>query len=346
MRINEDSEKVKTDVKDRKIIGLLAENSRLPLTRMCKAAMLSRDAIDYRISRLAQKGVLLKCTPSINRRAFGFNTFHAFMVVDESSKEKIGKLITELKNHPNTISLMEYSDRWDIEWTLTARNAIEYDEVTSAVVHKYHDTLLERDSMEVIKHYTTIHLPYGFYNGKRKVFPEYKKYYMDNKDTDILRMLSEDCRTSTYTMGKTAKMSPDAVSLRMKKMEENGVIKGYTSMFNLSTLGYHLYTFAIQVKELTPDEEKKFDRFVNSHPQVIRAVKTMGMWDLMLYITAETPKAFHTTVKELKDHFSSVMRTYQTWVSYKEHCYNPFPQVIYETYAKGKELNKSEVLND
>jgi len=336
MRINEDSEKVDIDAKDKRIIGALAENSRLPLTRMRREVMLSRDSVDYRIKRLTKAGVLLKFVPSINRQAFGFNTFHAFMVIDEANKGKHQKLLSELKDHPNTVSVLEYSDRWDIEWTLIARDIREYDLVTSEIVHKYHDILLERDSLEVIKYYNTINLPYGFYQGKKKTSLEYKETKLDRKDVEILNILAKDCRASTYVIGKEVNLSPDAVMLRMRKMEENSIIRNYTSVFNLSTLGYHLYTFAIQVKELTPIDEKRFENYVTHHPCVTRAVKTMGIWDILLYITAETPKTFHTTVKELKDHFSSIMRTYQTWVAYKEHCYNPFPKVIYKEFKEGK----------
>ncbi len=337
MRLDEDVETVKVDVKDRKLIGLLSENSRTPLTKMRKTVMLSRDAVDYRMKRLTQKGVLLNCVPVINWHAFGFNTFHAFMVLDESYKSKITSLVSDLKKHPNTVSVLEYSDRWDLEWTLVAKNVVEYDEVTSKVVHKYHDVILERDSLEVIKHYSTLELPYSFYNGKKKIFPAYKGAAVDRKDLEIINILAKDCRTSTYSIGEAVKLSPDAVALRMRKMEQNGIIRNYTSTFNLSKLGYHLYTFVIQVKELTPIEEKKFESFITSHPYVIRAVKTMGIWDILLYITAETPKMFHTTVKELKDHFSSVMRIYQTWVAYKEHSYNPFPRVMYEDFKERKD---------
>lgn len=337
MRLDEDAETVKVDVKDRKLIGLLAENSRMPLTKMCKAVMLSRDAVDYRMKRLAQKGVLLNCVPVVNWRALGFNTFHAFMVVDESYKSKITNLVSDLKKHPNTVSVLEYSDRWDLEWTLIAKNVVEYDEVTSEIVHKYYDVILERDSLEVIKHYIALDMPYSFYNGKKKIFSAYKGAAIDRKDLEIINVLAKDSRTSTYSIGEKVKLSPDAVTLRMRKMETQGIIRNYTSIFNLSKLGYHLYTFVIQVKELTPVEEKKFESFISNHPYVIRAVKTMGIWDILLYITATTPKMFHTTVKELKDHFSSVMRIYQTWVAYKEHCYNTFPCIIYKDFKERKD---------
>ncbi len=201
MRLDEESETVKVDVKDKRIISFLAENSRIPLTKMCRNVMLSRDAVDYRIRRLTQKGVLLNCVPVVNWNAFGFNTFHAFMVLDESYKDKIGRLVSDLKKHPNTVSVLEYSDRWDLEWTLVARNVVEYDEVTSEIVHKYHDVILERDSLEVIRSYTSLHIPYGFYGGRKKVFPAYKGAEIDRKDLEIVNMLAKDCRISTYAIG-------------------------------------------------------------------------------------------------------------------------------------------------
>ncbi|MBP2172998.1 winged helix-turn-helix transcriptional regulator [Methanococcus voltae] len=61
---------------------------------------------------------------------------------------------------------------------------------------------------------------------------------MDNKDMDILNMLMDDGRMAFTEIAKKLKTSESSVRKRVKKMEEEGVIKGYTTNINTSKLGY------------------------------------------------------------------------------------------------------------
>ena len=76
---------IKLDKKDKKILSILSKNSRLPLTRVRKEVMLSRDGIDYRIKRLVDKNVILKFSPLINYRSLGYYDFHVFIIIALSS---------------------------------------------------------------------------------------------------------------------------------------------------------------------------------------------------------------------------------------------------------------------
>ena len=69
---------VKIDEKDRKILTLLSENSRIPLTKLTKTVKLSRDAVDYRIKRLMDKGVIVRFFPLIDFKKFGYTLYHVF----------------------------------------------------------------------------------------------------------------------------------------------------------------------------------------------------------------------------------------------------------------------------
>ena len=50
-----DKNPIKIDVKDRKIMSILAQDSRAPLSKISKTVLLSRDAVDYRIKKHIEK---------------------------------------------------------------------------------------------------------------------------------------------------------------------------------------------------------------------------------------------------------------------------------------------------
>jgi len=333
-RINEKGEVPipRLDAKDRQILSLLSEDSRLPLTQISKKIRLSRDSVDYRIKRMQKNGIILGFFPIINLQLFKYSTFHVFMLMDELDRQKQKALISELKECPYVKSLMEYSDRWDLEVVFVARTVQEFDEVLTEIVSKYSDLILEKEKLQIIKGYNSIHLP-NTYIQREDDFPCITKEHIqkvdcDDKDILLLQMLSEDARLSTYKLGGKLGLSADAIIYRIKKLIKSNVIRKFTIMVNLTLLGYEWYTFCVQMKMFDKKNESMFKTFIEKHPYIMRAVKTLGAWDLMLNIVTESPRNFHKTVKQIKKHFSSIIKNYTTWLAYKEYYYDPFPDII------------------
>src|SRR3989338_6128160 len=164
-RITEISEnpKIKLDIKDKKIIALLAEDARMPLALIAKQVALSRDAVDYRIKRLVDVGLIIGFVPVLMLKKFGYYWFHVYLLLDETQKEKQHELIEALKNHPNIRSVMEYSERWVIEFILIAENAVEFDNIITEIISDKAGIILEKSKLEVIKYYKSIHIPDIFY---------------------------------------------------------------------------------------------------------------------------------------------------------------------------------------
>ena len=60
---------------------------------------------------------------------------------------------------------------------------------------------------------------------------------MDILDRKILQVLQADSRTSLQEIGRAVGLSPSPCWGRIKKMEEAGVIEGYTVRLNAQALG-------------------------------------------------------------------------------------------------------------
>jgi DNA-binding Lrp family transcriptional regulator len=322
--------KIKIDVKDKKILVLLSENSRMPISEIAEKIKLSRDTVNYRINRMKKSGIIIQCYPEIDFRKLGYDVYHVFLLLDETDQQKQKQLKDFLTNHPNILSIIEYSDRWDIELILIAKSINEFDSIVSDICAKFSDIIMEKSRLVIINTYYSVLFPYIFYEEAGKEIKKTKKIEckIDEHDLQILKILANDCRLSTYDISKQIKLSPDAIGLRIKKLVNADVIKKFSILTNLSLLGYSWYTFAIQTKMFDKANESKFKTFVEEHPQIIKAVKTLGIFDLLVYIIADEPKNFHRTIKQIKSEFSSIIKSYDTFVAYKEHAFYPLPRII------------------
>ena len=332
-RINEVSGSVvKLDVKDKKILSLLSHDGRIHISKIAESVRLSKDSIRYRMRRLRQKGVILKYSPMIDLTQIGYNTYHVLLLIDEKNKERTDEFIKFLVDHPNTKTLMQYTSQWDINWGLVAKDVREFDEVVSEVMDKFKDIIKEKDSLEIIRGYHSINLPNKFYNETKKIFkPIIKKTTktkIDEKDIKILRELCEDSRTSSYNIATKTGMSPDSVIYRIKKMHKSNFIRRFTTVINLTSINYHLYTLCMDLKTLNKKDDSRLMEFVTNHPHIIRTVRVLGDWDIMMMIATENTKEFHNTVKQIKDEFVDLIISYQTWFGYKEHCYYTLPKIV------------------
>jgi DNA-binding Lrp family transcriptional regulator len=67
-----------------------------------------------------------------------------------------------------------------------------------------------------------------------------KNMDLDEKDVKILKALTEDARLSSRQIAKQCEISIGTALSRTRKMEAEGVIKGYTVLLDQEKLGYQL----------------------------------------------------------------------------------------------------------
>jgi DNA-binding Lrp family transcriptional regulator len=63
---------------------------------------------------------------------------------------------------------------------------------------------------------------------------------LDETDVKVLKALTQDARLSSRQIAKQCEISIGTVLSRIKRMEEEGVIKGYTALLDQEKLGYEL----------------------------------------------------------------------------------------------------------
>jgi len=323
--------KIKVDAKDEKILALLAENARMSISDIAKKIHLSKEATFYRIKKLQERNIVLGFYPLFDLEMFGYHTFHVFMVLNETTVERKTAFLAFLIKYPNTKSVMEYSDRWDLEWVIVARNVQEFDSLLTDVTKDFSDMILEKQKFEIIIGQKSSQLPYATEQIMFKPRARSDKR-IDAKQLQLCAVLADDARQPLTALGQKLELDGDTVKYRIKNLCESGVIRQFSILPNLSLLGYHWLTMCIEVKTFDLHHELKFKEYISNKPQIIRAVKTLGNWDLMLHIVAREVVEQHMIVKELQKAFADIIITYQTWGGYKEYFFTCLPSCLRIVY--------------
>ncbi|HEX8117857.1 MAG TPA: Lrp/AsnC family transcriptional regulator, partial [Pyrinomonadaceae bacterium] len=66
---------------------------------------------------------------------------------------------------------------------------------------------------------------------------------LDERDAKILEILQKDGRTTNVELARVVELTPSATLERVRKLEERGLIKGYTALLDPHALGLGLVAF-------------------------------------------------------------------------------------------------------
>ncbi|MBI4891636.1 MAG: Lrp/AsnC family transcriptional regulator [Acidobacteria bacterium] len=89
---------------------------------------------------------------------------------------------------------------------------------------------------------------------------------LDARDWQLLKLLQENARLSFAELGRKVKLTAPAVAERVRRMEDLGVIRGYTARVDLKAIGRPLKV--ILRVHVPPKEYARFLRQVQGIPSV------------------------------------------------------------------------------
>jgi len=103
---------------------------------------------------------------------------------------------------------------------------------------------------------------------------------MDDLDKKIIKTLNINARQSFREISKELKVSLSTISNRVKKLKEDGIIKGYIPIINREKIGYDL-TAAINIK-LTHGKLIEVQQKIAKDSHVSAVYDITGNWDSLI----------------------------------------------------------------
>lgn len=124
--------------------------------------------------------------------------------------------------------------------------------------------------------------------------------HLDAIDVALVDALSVDGRATFRDLGQSVGLSPTATADRVRRLRQNGVIKGFRAVVDAERLGRTVEA-AVDVRLESGADRPTFAAVLRGLPAVVEAVHVTGQYDYMLRLfcsgTAELD-AVLTTLKE------------------------------------------------
>ena len=120
---------------------------------------------------------------------------------------------------------------------------------------------------------------------------------LDLIDWVIIEQLQREARVSLSELGRRVKLSPSAVTERVRNLESLGVITGYHAMVDLAKVGYPV--LAVVRLKYPGNHHQPLRRLLAERREILECLRTTGDDCYTLKVAATSMEHLETLVDEL-----------------------------------------------
>ncbi len=145
---------VKLDKNDKKILEVLQQEARLPVSKIAKKVKMPADSVKYRIHRLEKLGVIrfyhaVLNFPLLGNPMYSYTLFSLSAMKGDEEKAFISFLIS----HPKITWISKTTGKWDFIVGTCTKDFKEYDEILKAIRLKFIKFIKDYETISTIEEY-------------------------------------------------------------------------------------------------------------------------------------------------------------------------------------------------
>jgi len=122
---------------------------------------------------------------------------------------------------------------------------------------------------------------------------------LDRTDRRILECLQNDGRISNVQLARKVNLTPTPCIERVKRLERQGFIRGYTAILNPELVNASLLVFVeIDLSHKSPDAFRKFREEARKLPEIMECHLVSGNFDYLIKARVRDMKSYRELLGE------------------------------------------------
>jgi len=296
---------MKLNLKQKKILKLLAINCRFTLKDIAKAVGTSKDTVRYQIQKLVEE------------EKFGFfNTQFVHPNVGYTSTHHWVKLSTNfpietLKKLPNVNSINSSYGKYNYQILSLTKNKKQLQETIRAIKKLKPLQYKNADLSGQLKRFTnivpTIDVSIKIPSNKKKVEYELNeeqyakpnlnfKIKLDEKDKKIVATLLKNPRATFQEISQQTGINHETIKYRIKRYIKNRFINNFGLVPNFHKYGLYNSYFLFKVDKL---EKENLIKYLENQKKIYYSPQLSGDYDGMIYVLSKNPEELGKIYNEI-----------------------------------------------
>ena len=129
-------------------------------------------------------------------------------------------------------------------------------------------------------------------------------YKLDETDKKILEVLQRDARIANTDLAELVNLSPSPCLRRVRRLEEEGYMRGYVSLLDPSAIGLPVSVFVqVSLEKQVDGTLDEFENQILDHIEVMECYLMTGDSDYLLRVVAPDINSFQ---RFLLDHLTRI----------------------------------------
>jgi len=134
-------------------------------------------------------------------------------------------------------------------------------------------------------------------------------YKIDLKDRRILYELDADSRQSLTKVGKKVGLKKDVVSYRIKRLQDEGIIKCFYTVIDAYKLGYSIFRYYVNFQYVTPQIKEQIIKYLANYRNICTVGEAIGKYDLIVVVWVKDISEFYQFWSNTLDKFGDYFET-------------------------------------
>lgn len=124
------------------------------------------------------------------------------------------------------------------------------------------------------------------------------KTEIDQTDLRLLQTVQENARLSNVELAERIGLSPSPCLRRLKRLEDDGIIKGYMTLLDQKAVGLPVNVFiSVTLKEQSEGALDEFEGRIRQLPEVMECYLMTGTADYLLRVVTADLAAYESFLK-------------------------------------------------
>ena len=297
--------------KDKQILSLLDQNSRISVSGLARKLKLSKDGVNYRLKKLEKEKIITKYFAEVDISKMGLIIGKVTLQFQNVDKEKEDEIFNFLKNQSKIGWVVFCSGRWDCVFAFYVKDNYEIQELISEFIEKYGKYILDKQFL--LESYYIVNRKWLINDNKiviSNVGGRVNKI-IDDLDIKLIKILTQNCRKPIIEIAREVNQSSSLVINRIKNLEKRGVVQNYYIGLNLEKIGMEFCKSFMYLHNYTKEEYKELEKFCLRHRNVTALTNLVGPWEMELEMEVKNFDEFYKIMNNIKNKFKHIIRSYE-----------------------------------
>jgi len=276
--------------KQRRVLACAQFQAQASVPQIAKETALKSTTVRYTLRELRDRGII-GYMPFIDISRIGLMDYCIYFNSKFKSENERKKLLSYLSAAEPVTWVAELAGEYQYTAALYVKSVREVDEFVNRVSEETGAEITEKNFAARVKwslfrskylapdqNATIDELTAGDRPGDVKLDP------VDHK---ILILLSSNEEESPSAIARRLGLPISTIHYRLRSLETQGVIKGYSYRFNAIECGNYKFRVLLYQKKGSPNLAGKLHAFCRRHPNVNCYVHCVGSWDYELSVEVE-----------------------------------------------------------